>query len=82
MACDRLLSNREMSLHIPTRHIIGAAYMAVEKQPADDTFTRMISQQMNATITARAPRGQLGLRTKQSIQYLQTLADLYLESTV
>lgn len=79
-ACDCFLSDKEISTDIPIRHIIGAAYMAVEKQPFDDNFSSRVLGQLNRAVEAKAPKGQLELRSKQSDQYLKELADSYFDS--
>ncbi len=79
-ACDYFLSDKEISTDIPIRHIIGAAYMAVEKQTFDDNFASRVLGQLNRAVEAKAPKGQLALRSKQSDQYLKNLADSYFDS--
>ncbi len=81
-ASECFLSNQEITLNIPLRHIIGAAYMAVEKQPLDDSFANRVLEQMNRSIELKAPKGQLALRTEQSKQHLQELANSYFDNTL
>ena len=79
MACESFLHGQKISTNVPIRHIIGAAYMAVEKQ-TDDDFAGRILERINREIEAKAPKGQLALRTKKSCQHLKILADTYFDS--
>jgi hypothetical protein len=79
-ACNNFLSCSSIIPDIPIRHIIGAAYMAVEKKSHDDHFAGKILEQIIIAIEAKAPKGKLSLRTKQSKQHLEKLAESYFYS--
>ncbi len=85
-ARDHFLSGKEIAWNLPLRHIVGAAYMASEeriehKTSFDQDFAVKLAEQVKSSIFMRAPAGQLALRTKQSKQYLQDLANAYFDSS-
>jgi hypothetical protein len=76
-ACHCLLSNQELPPSVPIRQLIGAAYMAIEQKALDDGFAGSVVEAMSKAIVAKAPKGQLALRTERSRQLLIDLADSY-----
>lgn len=83
--CQQFLSGKNPPRNIPLRHLIGAAYMAMEEyievnKRLDEAFATRLSDQLSNAIKEKAPRGQLALRTKRSTRYLLELADAYYNS--
>ena len=79
-ACDSFLHRSGTALKMPVRHIVGAAYMAFQKQDSSDAFAEELLTQLCCAVEANAPKGQLGLRTEESVTHLRKLADLCFES--
>jgi hypothetical protein len=84
-ASQHFLSGINPPGNVPIRHLIGAAYMAMEEhivvnKRLDGDFATRLSDLLSNSIKEKAPRGQLALRTRRSTTYLQELADAYYNS--
>jgi hypothetical protein len=81
------LNGLELLESLPLRHILGAAYMAVEEKISldgclDEEFASNLAAQVYETIIVKAPPGQLPLRNERSRRYLRQLAKAYFEAEV